>query len=390
MKTFRDIGELRGKIVLLQINMDVGVESGKILDSEKWRIDTSLPLLKELSQKGAKIVVFGHRGRPSGKRDKNLSLEPILDYLRANFDQKSGFSGQSIGPEVQKDIAGLGDGELLVLENLRFYPGEETNNEEFAKNLASLGDVYINNDFATMHREHASIVNLPNFLPSYAGPLIEKEVKELGEIKNFVGPELVLIMGGTKAETKLKVIGNFIRRGNKILLAGVLANTFLKEKDFEVGISVVGDSSDIERDIIKNRNIILPIDVVTSKSLRSTDSVIIKAVSEVSRDEAIVDIGPKTTELFIKEIEGAKISLWNGTLGIVEVEEFSNGSKEFAKEFVKGNRTVVGGGDIVSFLNRENILDDIDYISTGGGAMLEFLAGEELLGLNVLGYQDGQ
>ena len=388
MKTIKDIGELKGKTVLLRMNMDVDVEGGEVLNSEKWRIDASMPLLKELSQKGAKMVVFGHRGRPDGKEDKELSLEPILGYLEGILGQKPRFSAQSVGPKVQKSVAGLRNGELLLLENLRFYPGEEANDEEFAKQLASLGDIYINNDFATMHRDHASIVSLPKFLPSYAGPLVEKELEELAEIKDFKGPELVLIVGGTKAKTKLKVIDNFATQGNKILLSGVVANTFLKEKDFEVGISIVGDANNIEGNILENKNIILPIDVVVSKSLKSTDGVVVKEVSEVSRDEAIVDIGPRTTELFIKEIKNAKISLWNGPLGIIEVEGFSNGSKEFAKEFVKGNRTIVGGGDIVSFLNEENLLDNVDYISTGGGAMLEFLAGEELSGLSVLGYEN--
>ena len=362
LRTFKTLGDLTGKTVLVRVNLDVAGIPDR-------RIDQATPFLKELVGLGAKIVILSHRGRPKGQ-DENLSLRPVFEELRKQFGGKISFE--------------KGESEILLLENLRFDTREEANDESFAKELASLGDVYINNDFATSHRAHTSIVGIPKFLPAAAGPLIIKEVSELSAIREVKEQPLVFLLGGAKPETKLPVIKNFLDRADSILVGGVIANTFFKSKGLEVGKSVVGDITEVS-EITNHNKIILPTDVVVSKSLDRAEAVATKSVNSVTPDDYIVDIGPETHRAFAEILGGAARTVWNGALGRFEVKDFAAGSRACADAMVQSAaHTTVGGGDTIQFLEQEGLLNKFEFVSAGGGAMLAFLADAELPGLKVL------
>lgn len=385
LRGLEKLGNLSGKTILALLSFDVPVKEGKILPMAQWRIEASLPFLKTLSSAGARTILFGHVGRPEGKPDPAFSTKPIYEYLKNKLGEGVYFCSQVIGPEAKDSAEKLKEGEFLVLENVRYNPGEKENNNAFSQELASLGEVYINNDFADSHRAYASVVGVAKILLSAAGPLLEHEVAELDKIKSFSGPDLVLTIGGAKGETKTRIIDDFIAKGNQVLAGGAIANTFFKKKGMEVGASIVGNIDDIKDEILEK--VVLPVDVVVSKSLQEPKSVKIKNPEEVERDEAILDIGPETVKLFSSKIMSAKMAIWNGPMGLVEIDNFRQGSLAFAKEFVLTEaRTIVGGGDVVTFISQEGLVDKINHVSTGGGAMLSFLAGDIMPGLEVLGY----
>ncbi len=368
LKILKSLDSLKGKTALVRCGFDVD-------ELPHWRVDRAIPFIEELNKKEIKTILLAHRGRPDGKVVSGLSLEPVFNYLKSYFGNKVGFK--------------KGDAEILLLENLRFNSGERNNSPEFAKKLADLGDVYINNDFSTSHRKHASINEITKTLPSFAGPLIQEEIKELSFIKDLKGPELVLILGGAKPKTKLKIIDNFTSQNNQILLGGVLATTFLKKKGVEVGASVTGDTGDIREEVRQNENILLPSEIIVSESLEKAMNVKVKSPEEVTKKEAIVDLSDKALKLYIQKLMKAKFILWNGPLGLVEIDEFREGSRLLGRALESIDaKKIVGGGDIVQFLEEENLLKNINYVSTGGGAMLEFLAGEKLPGLEALGYYE--
>ena len=297
------------------------------------------------------------------------------------------FAPDVFGSEVEKQIKSLKDSEAVLLENLRFYKEEEKNSDNFAKRISEYGDAFVNDAFAASHRAHASITGIPKFLESYAGFLMEKEIAMLSAVRDKPRRPLVLVMGGAKAETKLKLVKSFLDKSDAIIWGGVLANILCSAKNMAIGRSVV------EEDLIESAkklkmtlsNLYLPVDVLTSKSLITPNDLKICPSGNVGQDEFIVDIGPDSVNLFNKIIGTARMVIWNGTLGLTEVPAFKKGSLSIAESVarIKGEK-IIGGGDLINFLAEENFIDKMSYVSTGGGAMLEFLAGEELPGIEAL------
>ena len=407
IKSIKNLKNLKNKTVLVRADFDVPIkqetrnkkQETKILDDT--RLKALLPTIKYLlNKKVKKIILIGHLGRPNGRVVNNLSLEPIKNYLekllKKNTRYKIQFPNKFQVPNSNYKIS--------ILENIRFWPEEEKNNKKFAKNLANLADIYVNECFPTSHRKHASIDAIQNYLPSYAGLNLEQEIKNL--FLDKIKRPLVLIIGGAKIETKLPVINNFINKADYILVGGAVANNFFKAKGFEIGKSLVDKeyikeakgilnfqdtrnnfqiNSKNQRSNKKNyklpityRGLFLPIDVITQDGK-------IKSLNEIKSTDKILDIGPKTIILFSGIIKSAKTIVWNGPMGYFEDKKFSKGTEKIAENIFKNNKAgiIIGGGEtgqVIKKLNKNNNKKNI-FISTGGGAMLEFLAGKKLPGL---------
>lgn len=366
MRTIQDI-DVAKKRVLVRCDFDIPLnKKGKVADD--FRIKACLPTIKYLIKKRAKIILLAHLDRPGGKVDPSLSLGPVQDKLTELLELSILKTLDCVGRAVEEAVAGLEPGEILLLENLRFHPEEEENNLDFAKKLAHLGDIFVNETFASSHRVHASIVGIPKFLPAVAGLRLTQEVETLAKAISKPEHPLTVVIGGAKALTKIKVIENLSNLADSILLGGVVANVFMKSKGEDIGKSTSDEEGEI---YLKKINldwskIHLPIDFLPNKNL-------------------ILDIGPKTVKTFAEIISKSKTIIWNGPMGVAELEEFASGTKEIAQAIAKTSGfTVVGGGDTIAALNKFGLLGKIDYVSVGGGAMLEFLAGSKLPGIEAL------
>ncbi len=347
MKTIRDFN-VDGKRVLVRCDFNVPMSNGDILDD--FRIKAAIPTIEYLSRQKAKVILISHLGRPNGKPDSKFTLKPVALRLEKLLKRKIIFLSDCIGEKTQKKIEKMKPGEVCLLENLRFYKGEEKNNDEFARELAKLGDIYINDAFGVCHRIHASVIGISRYLPSGIGLLLEKEIKTLKNL--MVNPQkpLKAIIGGKKVETKVKLIDKLSRVADFTLIGNLLSNE-LKEKNLEIEFP---------------QKIIHPID----------------AIIEQGKE---LDIGPGTIKIFQEKIALAKTIFWNGPLGKIEEEKFAQGSLAVAKAIIEsGACSIVGGGDLIAFLGKYNLRDKFDYVSTGGGAMLKFLSNEKLPGLEVL------
>jgi len=389
---------IKGKKVIVRVDFNVAVEAGEVV--EELRIKESLPTIEYLKKHGAEaIILISHLGRPEGKVDEELRLGPVAKTL-ANLLKIS-----HIEMEKAKDI-GLSDLDMaiyhlepniILLENIRFYPEEERGDRKFAKKLASLGDIFINDAFSVSHRDHASVSGIAKYLPSYAGFLLEKEVAELSKLLERPTKPFLLILGGAKPLDKIPVIKNLIGRCEWFEIGGAVTNSFLKVKGIpDLGASLVEEDSLAEANEIwqmimdePNKDIFLPRDFVISKSFKKA-----VGVKTISMDQilelkdskyAIVDIGPKTLKIFGEKIKEAKTIFWNGNMGVSEVEEFSKGTYGLAK-LVAGSTAykVIGGGDTTGFVSSKGLTDKFSFVSTGGGATLEFLAGKRLPGIEAL------
>lgn len=342
MKTLKDFN-FKNKRVLLRCDFNVPFDE-KGLISDDFRIKQSLPTIEYFKKKGAKIILMSHLGRPN--KNQKYSLKPIGSRLEKLLEQKVKFLDKCLGKKIEKEIEKMKPGEIILLENLRFHEEEEENSANFAKELSKLGDIYINDAFSACHRSHASIVLLPKYLPSGAGLLLEKEIKVLTNLMESPEKPLLAIIGGKKVETKVKLIDKISEISDFVLIGGLI-------------------KKEIEQKKIKLKNpqkIISPVD-----------------------DILTFDIGPKTIEHFKEKIFQAKTIFWNGPLGMTEKEEFTKGSKEIAKAIIEsGAFSIIGGGETIEFINRIGLVDKFSHISTGGGAMLAFLAGEKLPGIEVL------
>jgi len=387
MKTLKKVN-VNGKRVLVRADLNVPIDKNRTIGDD-FRIRAVVPTLEMLSRKNAKVILMSHFGRPK-ERDLHYSLDVVRDKL-FEIGISVGFAQDCIGPEVEGIVSQMHAGEIVLLENLRFHPGEEANDEKFAEQLAALGDVYVNEAFGASHRKHASIVQVPLLLPSYGGPLLEKETKFLGRVITDSRKPLVFVMGGVKAKEKLEVLSGCAQRADHICIGGVLANTILKAKGIAVGRSKVAEElvETLKKFDITDPRIHLPVDVVVSDSMDNASNVSIKAVGAIKEDEYILDIGPETSKLFVSIIHKAKTVFWNGPLGLFERPEFARGTEAIARA-VAANKgvKVVGGGEAAQALSSFGLTRYIDHISTGGGAMLEFLSGKRLPGLEVLGYYD--
>ena len=382
--------ELKGKRVFIRVDFNVPQdEKGNITDDT--RILLSLPTIRFVGEAGGKVIVASHLGRPKGKKDPKFSLAPVAKRLSELLKKKVAFATDCIGQEVQKQIAGLKDGEVLLLENLRFHPEEEKNEEAFSRALASLCDVYVNDAFGTAHRAHASTEGMTRFVKTVAaGFLMMKEVGSLE--KALVNPQkpYVAILGGAKVSDKIGVIQNLLDKVTTLLIGGGMAYTFLKAEGFQVGKSLVEeDQIDFSRNLLEKAKgkitFLLPSDHVAAERMD------IQSRREVVKNDKIpsgwtcLDIGPETVKAFSKEIDAAKTIVWNGPMGVFELKPFSQGTFAIAKAIADSSAfSIVGGGDSVAAVNQAGVADRISHISTGGGASLEFLEGKKLPGIEAL------
>lgn len=386
MRTLKKVN-VKGRRALVRVDFNVPIDEKRaILDD--FRIRAALPTIEALSRKNAKVILISHFGRPAG-RDPRYSLDVVRDRL-LEYDISVGFAPDCVGPQAEEIVNDIAPGEIVLLENLRFHEGEEANDAGFARALASLGDVYVNDAFGASHRSHASLVLVPRMLPSYAGPLLEREVEFLGALRVKPKRPLVLVLGGAKAKEKLAVLKAFISKADHILVGGIVANALFAAQGLSTGNSVLSeDVVAMARDIfVASSRLHLPVDVVVARGSAARPSAIcVKAVGNVQENEYILDIGPETRKLFVNIIYGAGTIFWNGPMGLFEKEEFSHGTETIACAIAasKGVK-IVGGGEAAAALMRLGLAEAVDHVSTGGGAMLDFLAGKRLPGLEALGY----
>jgi len=387
MKTLKE-ADIKNKTVLLRVDFNVTVEDGRI--TEDFRMRATLPTIRYLLENAAKrIIIISHFGRPNGKRDGQYSLAPVAKHLSELLGMGVEFVGESIGEKMREGID-KSSNRIILLENLRFYGEEEANDKKFSKQIASLGDFFVQDAFGVCHREHASIVGVSKFLPAFAGLLVEKEANTLSSIIENPRRPFAVLIGGAKISTKIKVIEKFLHMADNVCLGGALANTALKAKGMAVGKSLVeeGVAEQIKDIEFTDTTLHLPLDVKVAKDRNAADDIGIRAAGKIGEDEIILDIGPDTQDLFSNIIHQSKTIVWNGPMGYIENKAFQEGTHRIAREIAKATEhafTVVGGGDTYLTLEELKIMDDVSFVSTGGGAMLDFLVNGTLPGIEVLG-----
>ena len=389
-KTIRDF-DFNDKTVLVRVDFNVPLKDGVVTGDD--RIIKAIPTIEYLIEKGAKVVLMSHLGRPKGEYKEDLSLAPVAKRASELLKKDVKFipSKEVVDDEVVNQVKKLEKGQVALLENLRFVKGEEKNDKDFAKKLASLGDIFVNDAFGTAHRAHASNVGVTEFLPSCAGLLVEKEIKYFEDaLKNPEKP-FAAILGGSKVSDKIGVIENLLEKVDVLVIVGAMANTFLKSKGLEVGKSLVEDDKlDLAREImakaVENHvEIILPRDVIVAPELSDNAKGTLKDVEDVSQDDMILDIGRESLKDIERSLAKAKTVVLNGPCGVFEIEEFSHGTVELAKILAKLDATViVGGGDSVAAVEKAGVADKLTHISTGGGASLEMLEGKKLPGIEAV------
>jgi phosphoglycerate kinase len=391
MKSIREELNLNNKRILLRLDLNVPLDDDKITDTT--RIDKILPTLNFLLSQNVKIIIISHVGRPKGKVVNKLSLKPICKDLEIKLSQNIRLISKDIKEIASKDLFNKNDEKLVMLENIRFYSEEEKNNPHFAKQLASLADIYVNDAFSCSHRAHASIDEITNFLPCYSGLQLDSEMNALKKITSEIKKPITCIIGGSKISTKINIIKNLIPKFDNIIIVGAMANNIIKYTGNNIGKSIQEENSNpIIKEIFslsetQNCKIIYPQDVVVGKNLN--DSPQIKELNKISIDDMILDIGPKTINIIKNIIDESNTILWNGPAGYFENPNFANGSIEIANKIVENNKSnkiysVAGGGDTFSLLNNLNSINDFNFVSTAGGAFLEYLEGKELPGIKAL------
>lgn len=392
-KTVKDL-DVRGKKVLVRVDFNVPLskeEKGKIADDA--RIKAALPTINYLSENGAKVILMSHLGRPKGEANPDFSLKPVAEYLANEYKDKFTFipSDVVVDEKVKEEVNKLSDGQIALLENTRYRKEETKNGEDFAKELASLADLYVNDAFGTSHRAHASNVGVASILPSAVGFLIEKEIEVMGKALEAPDHPFVSILGGAKVSDKIGVIENLITKVDTILIGGGMAYTFLKAMGKEIGKSLLEeDKMDLSLELIEKAKangveILLPVDVVIADKIEAGVDTEIVDIDDIPVDKEALDIGPKTAKLFAEKIKAAKTVVWNGPMGVFEIKEFSNGTNEVAKALADSDAvTIVGGGDSALAIEMAGLKDKITHVSTGGGASLEFLEGKALPGITAI------
>ncbi len=388
--TLRDI-EVRGKRVLVRVDFNIPLDekTGAITDDN--RILATLPTIKYLIDRKAKVILCSHLGRPEGRVVDKLRLGIVAQRLSQILGQQVEVTKDCIGPEVEKAIEKLRGGDVLLLENLRFHPDEERDSPSFAQALARLADIFVNDAFGAIHRAHASIVGITNYLPAVAGLLVEKELNVLeGILANPAHPFAALV-GGAKVSDKISLLENILDEVDSLLIGGGMAATFLKARSYEVGQSLIeADRLDttvglIEKAIRRGVRLLLPVDVVITGELRTEARAEIVSTEKIPKDKRIVDIGPQTIRDFSKELQGCKTVFWNGPVGTYEIPQFAEGTKSMARFLANlGVTTVIGGGSTAEIVIGMGLADKMTFVSTGGGASLRFLGGEALPGVEAL------
>lgn len=387
LKTINDIENIKGKKVVVRADLNVPTEDGKITDNS--RIERFAPTAKLLSDKGAKVIIITHFGRPKGKKLPEFSVAFMKDSLSKAIGKPVEFVDDTIGEKVEDTISKMNDGDIILLENVRFYAEEEANDAEFSKKLASLGEIFVNDAFSTSHRAHASTEGITKYLPSYAGLLMEEEINALTKALENPAHPAIAIVGGSKVSTKLAVLENITKKVDALVIGGAMANTFLLAQGYNIGASMAEpEMTDTALKIIDEAKkngceIILPVDVCVAKEFKANAENKFVGINDVDGDWKIFDVGPETSKILDKKFEEAKTVLWNGPLGVFELTPFDRGTNELARTVAKLTRegkltSVAGGGDTVSALNNAGVEDDFSYISTAGGAFLEWLEGKIL------------
>ncbi|MCD4705571.1 phosphoglycerate kinase [bacterium] len=418
LKSIKDIKDLKSKRVIVRVGFNVPLSKNKIIDDRK--IKSVLPTINYLIQKNAKVILVSHLGRPNKNqksppeadqplaekiknqnnglhfkinKDEKFSLRPVANRLEKLLNKKVKFITDCVGEKVEKEINKMKDKEIVLLENLRFYKEEEKNNKNFAKSLTQLGDIYINDAFSVSHRNHASISAVTKFLPSYAGFLLEKEIFNL--LKQLKSPQkpYVLLLGGAKLSTKIKLIENLGKKADKILVGGSMANVFLKAKGYKIGKSLIEkDMVAQSKKMLKKNNLskkfLFPTDVIIGKSIKKETKAELKKIEDIQNNDIILDIGVETIYAYSQILKKAKTILWNGPMGKFEFKQFGYGSLMLARVIASASSdkvfSVCGGGETAEILDLIKMEKYVGWISTGGGAMLAFLANEKMPGIEPL------
>ena len=391
MNNIKNCKNLDGKIVLLRLDLNVPLKNNLITD--ETRIIKILPIFNFLIENKAKIVVISHIGRPKGKWKKELSLKPVCESLKKKLNKKIKLITEDIFSLDKQKLFESSKDEIIFLENVRFYEDEEKNENEFSKHLASLGDLYVNDAFSCSHRSHASICEITKYLPSYMGIQFDREVNALKRVTKDIKKPITCIIGGSKISTKISIIKNLIPKFDNIIIVGGMANNVLKYKGYSIGKSIHEKNCDKIIDDIFNDSknyqcsIIFPEDVAVGKSKEGNAT--IKQLNDIESDDIILDIGPKTINKINAVIDLSKTILWNGPVGYFENPQFSKGSFEIGNKIAKKNKSnqifsVAGGGDTFALINNMKILNSFNFVSTAGGAFLEYLEGKELPGIRAL------
>ncbi len=391
MKNIKDYENLDQKKVLLRLDLNVPLKNGIITD--ETRIIKILPIIEFLLNKNSQIIVISHVGRPKGKRSEDLSLKPICENLEKKINKKIRIINDDIFKLKKEDLFKNLNDQIIFLENIRFYEEEENNDISFAKHLANLADLFVNDAFSCSHRAHASVSKITEFLPSFSGLQFETEINALKKVTTEIKKPITCIIGGSKISTKIGIIKNLIPKFDNMVIVGGMANNILSHKGYPIGKSIKEKNCEIIIneifDTSKNHSckIIYPEDVLVGKNL--DDSSEIKKLNKIEDDDLILDIGPKTIKKIIDTINISKTVLWNGPAGYFENPNFAKGSHEIAEAIIRKNKdksiySVVGGGDTIALINKINAIENFNFVSTAGGAFLEYLEGRELPGIKAL------
>jgi phosphoglycerate kinase len=388
-KTLKDV-DVKGKRVFCRVDFNVPMQDGKITD--ETRIRAALPTIQYLIDQGAKVILASHFGRPKGKVVEEMRLTPVGVRLSELLGKNVQKADEAYGDSVKALVEGMNEGDVLLLENVRFYPGEEKNDSELAKSFAELADVYVNDAFGAAHRAHASTEGIAHHLPAVAGLLMEKELDVLGKALSNPERPFTAIIGGAKVKDKIGVIENLLEKVDNLIIGGGLAYTFVKGQGHEIGKSLLeADKVDLANSFIekakeKGVNFYMPVDVIVADDFSADANSKAVAINEIPADWEALDIGPKTAEIYREVIQKSKLVIWNGPMGVFEIDKFAGGTKAVAEALAgsEGTYSVIGGGDSAAAVEKFNLAEKMSHISTGGGASLEFMEGKELPGVVAL------
>jgi phosphoglycerate kinase len=391
-KSIADLTEkdLRGKRVLVRVDFNVPQDKTTGAVTDDTRIKAALPTIRYLMEKGARIILVSHLGRPKGK-DEKLKMDPVAKRLSELIGKNVPKLNDCIGPEIEAEVKKMKDGDVILLENVRFYKEEEAGDEEFAKKLACLAEIYVNDAFGTAHRAHASTAVVAKYLPAYAGFLMQKEIEALGKILTNPARPFVAIIGGAKISTKIAVLKNLLSKVDTLVIGGGMVFTFLKARGYEIGKSLFElETFEEAKNILKLADekkveLVLPVDVVVTAAVDDSAYAKVTGIDEIPRDMIGVDIGPRTIQAIKDIISQAKTIFWNGPLGVFEIDKFARGTIEVMRAIASSQaESVIGGGDSAAAVEKAGLADKMTHVSTGGGASLEFIEGRQLPGVEAL------
>ncbi|HDR7529710.1 phosphoglycerate kinase [Bacillus sp. AY1-10] len=385
-KSIRDV-DLKGKRVFCRVDFNVPMKEGKITD--ETRIRAALPTIQYLVEQGAKVILASHLGRPKGQAVEELRLTPVAARLGELLGKDVKKADEAFGPVAQEMVAAMNEGDVLVLENVRFYAGEEKNDAELAKEFAALADIFVNDAFGAAHRAHASTAGIADYLPAVSGLLMEKELEVLGKALSNPERPFTAIIGGAKVKDKIGVIRHLLDKVNNLIIGGGLAYTFVKALGHEIGLSLCEDDKiELAKEFMqlakeKGVNFYMPVDVVITEEFSETATTKIVGIDSIPSNWEGVDIGPKTREIYADVIKNSKLVVWNGPMGVFEMTPFAEGTKAVGQALAdaEGTYSVIGGGDSAAAVEKFGMADKMSHISTGGGASLEFMEGKELPGV---------